>query len=67
MLFTLCWYGHMQKMEENNEVRAVGDMGVPGKYQGGDQEGEGWMASEGIYRHCGLPRRMHKTEHSGNQ
>ena len=22
----LGWYGHMQRMEENNEVRAVGDM-----------------------------------------
>ena len=22
----LCWYGHMQRMEENNEVRAVVDM-----------------------------------------
>ena len=27
----LCWYGHMQRMEENNEVRAVVDMIVPGK------------------------------------
>ena len=27
----LRWYGHMQRMEENNEVRAVGDMRVPGK------------------------------------
>ena len=27
----LRWYGHMQKMEENNEVRAVVDMRVPGK------------------------------------
>ena len=27
----LGWYGHMQRMEENNEVRAVGDMIVPGK------------------------------------
>ena len=26
----LRWYGHMQRMEEN-EVRAVGDMRVPGK------------------------------------
>ena len=22
----LCWYGHMQRMEENNEVTAVGDI-----------------------------------------
>ena len=28
---SLRWYGHMQRMEENNEVRAVGDMRVPGK------------------------------------
>ena len=27
----LRWYGHMQRMEENNEVRAVGAMRVPGK------------------------------------
>ena len=30
----LRWYGHMQRMEENNEVRAVADMRVPGKDQG---------------------------------
>ena len=27
----LCWYGHMQRMKENNEVRANVDMIVPGK------------------------------------
>ena len=27
----LRWYGHMQRMEENNEVRAIVDMRVPGK------------------------------------
>ena len=27
----LRWYGHMQRMEENKEVRAVVDMRVPGK------------------------------------
>ena len=35
----------MQRKEEN-EVRAVGDMRVPGKRPRGDQEGDGWMASE---------------------
>ena len=27
----LRWHGHMQRMEEYNEVRAVGDMTVPRK------------------------------------
>ena len=27
----LCWYGNMQRMEENKEVRAVVDMIAPGK------------------------------------
>ena len=35
-------------MEENNEVRAVVDMRVPGKRPRGDQEGDGWIVSEGI-------------------
>ena len=61
------WYGHMHRMEETNEVRAVGDIRVPRKRPRGDQEGDGWMASEGICRHCGLHRRMRRTEHSGNK
>ena len=63
----LHWYGHMQRMEENNEVRAFVDMEVPGKRPGGDQEGDGWIVSEGIRRHCGSPQRMPRAEHSGNQ
>ena len=53
--------------EENNGVRAVVDMRVPGKRPRGDQEGGGWIVSEGICRHCGSPQRMPRTEHSGNQ
>ena len=27
-----------------------------------DQEGDGWIASEGTCRNCGSPQRMHRTE-----
>ena len=37
----LRWYGHMQRKEENNEVRAIVDTRVPGKRPRGDQEGDG--------------------------
>ena len=37
----LHWYEHMQRMEEN-EVRAVGDMRVPGKRSRGRPRGR-WM------------------------
>ena len=39
----LRWYGHMQRMEEN-EVTAVGDMRVPGKKEKGEtkREMDGW-------------------------
>ena len=39
----LRWYGHMQRTEEN-EVRAVGDMRMPGKRPRGEtkREMDGW-------------------------
>ena len=64
----LCWYGHMQRMEENNEMRAIVDMiWCHEEDQGADQEGDGWIASNGTCRNCRSPQRMPRTEHSGNQ
>ena len=38
----LRWYGHMQRMEENNEVRAVVDVRVPRKRPRGRPRGR-WL------------------------
>ena len=40
----LRWYGHIQRMEEHNEVRAVGDMRGPGKRPMGRPRGR-WVDS----------------------
>ena len=40
----LRWHRHMQIMEENNDVREIDDMMLPGKDQDGDQEGDGGKA-----------------------
>ena len=38
---SLRWYGHMQRLEKNDEVTTVVDMTVQEKDQGGDKQGEG--------------------------
>ena len=44
----LRWYGHVQRMEESNEMRAVVDIVAPRKDQGGDQQGDGGCPEQSI-------------------
>ena len=55
----LRWYGHMQKIEESNDVRAVDNLKMPGKKLRGDQgEMDGIRR---LRRHSGSPGKMHTT------
>ena len=48
----LRWYGDMLRMEENNEMRVVVDMIVPGNRPKGRPRG-----MDCVRRHCESPRR----------
>ena len=56
----------LNSIKENNEVRPIVDMIVPGKTQTGRPRGR-WIASQGTCRNYGSPRRMLRTRHSGDQ
>ena len=59
----LCWHRHMQRMEENNEVRAIVDMIVPGKRPRGR-----WMdCVRRDMQELGSPWRMPRTENCRGQ
>ena len=63
----LRWYGHMQIMEDNNEVKAVGDMTVPGKRP---RDRPRWIWMDCVRRDMQalrIPQKMPRTQHSGNQ
>ena len=57
----LRWYGHMQRMEENNEVRAIVDMVMPEKRPRGKPRGR-WV--DCVRRHM-LELRITPEENSG--
>ena len=63
----LRWYGHMQRMEENNEVRAVGDMRVPEKRPSRRPRGRWVDFVRRDMQALRITPKMPKTEHSGNQ
>ena len=52
---------------KNNEVRAIVDMIVPGKRPRGRPRGRWVDCIRRDMQNCGSPRRMPRTEHSGNQ
>ena len=62
----LRWHGYMQRMKKKTKCEHL-IRWCQEKDKEGDQEGDGWIASEGMCRNCRSPRRMPRTEHSGNQ